>query len=235
MALIKNNFGISFQGGLSTKTDPKQNIPGSFRILENAIFTQIDSLSKRFGYNSLSNKNIELEELTNQEALAVFKNELNMYADNKFYSYSSSIDRWNSRGNIYNVPATTSAVIRNSYQQEGATVAISENISLYAWEDSRGGVRATTSDAVDGTQFLSDFEVSSTGTNPKVVVLFNTFTVIPGTTQAPSFQIAAPAGRSAVSRTAWSPNRNDSPIRNRPLQAWNAEGVYRDSDLSSSA
>lgn len=175
MPLIKNNFSISFQGGLSTKTDPKQNIPGSFRILENAVFTQIDSLSKRFGYESYSNRDINLNELVNHEALAVFKDELNMYANSRFYSYSSSIDRWNSRGNIYNVPVSTVPVIRNSYEQTGAVVATSENVSLYAWEDGRGGVRVTTVDAVNGTQFLSDYEVSATASNPKVVVLLNKF------------------------------------------------------------
>lgn len=179
MPLIKNNFSISFQGGLSTKTDPKQNIPGSFRILENAVFIQIDSLTKRFGFTSYSNKTVDLSEITNHTALTAFRNvdrdELNMYADSQLYSYSNNLDKWTSRGSIYNVPSSNVPIIRNSYEQEGASVATSENIAIYAWEDSRGGVRVTTRDVVDGTQFLSDFEISSTGTNPKITVLFNTF------------------------------------------------------------
>ena len=48
MALVKQNIPISFGIGVNTKVDDKQLLPGHLTLLENAIFTTISQINKRF-------------------------------------------------------------------------------------------------------------------------------------------------------------------------------------------
>ena len=46
------SMSIPFTGGLDTKTDDKSTPVGSFRILENGVFGEHGSITKRWGYDS---------------------------------------------------------------------------------------------------------------------------------------------------------------------------------------
>lgn len=69
MPLQDQNIPVSFGGGLDTKTDPKQVIPGKFLTLENAVFSSPGRLTRRGGHASVA-------ALTGAKCLAVRKNEL---------------------------------------------------------------------------------------------------------------------------------------------------------------
>lgn len=54
MALVKQIVPVPFVGGVDTKTDEKQVVPGKLLLLENGIFTSPKQIKKRNGYRQLS-------------------------------------------------------------------------------------------------------------------------------------------------------------------------------------
>ena len=49
MPLQKQNISIPLSQGLNTKVDPKQQPPGTFKVLQNVKFTTMGDFKKRFG------------------------------------------------------------------------------------------------------------------------------------------------------------------------------------------
>lgn len=165
MALDKQNISISFSKGVDTKTDNKQVVPGKLLNLENAVLKKVGKFVKRFGYGVIADN----APITNGNALATFKNELIAYDGNSIYSYSSSDDKLYNKGFKVAVDISTQSVARNSFEQTNPDSAYHENgISVYAWEDSSGGVRYSIFDVATNQTIVSNALVDATGSKPKV-------------------------------------------------------------------
>ena len=168
MALGKQNISISFGKGVDTKTDNKQVVPGKLLNLENAVLKKVGKFVKRFGYGVINNG----FPLSNGNALATFKNELVAFDGSTLYSYSQSDDRVYPKGTKTALDIATQSVARNSYEQTNPDCGYhAAGISLYAWEDSSGGVRVSIFDVYTNQTIVSNTLISATGSKPKVKVI----------------------------------------------------------------
>lgn len=175
MALQKQNVPISFAGGLDTKTDPKQVVPGKLLTLENAIFTSLKRIKKRNGYKALS-QIIEggFASISAGSALSNYRQELLLLTGTKGYSYSASTMRWSDKGNALNLSLSSSAVIRNTFQQTTPDGAFhSSGLELFTWEDSRGGSRYSVIDSTTGETVAADVLINANAQKPKPFALGN--------------------------------------------------------------
>lgn len=165
MALNKQTIALSFSKGVDTKTDSKQVVAGKLLNLENAVLKKVGKFTKRYGYGVIANGS----GISNGNALATFKNELVAYDGSSVYSYSSSDDKLYNKGVKVALDIATQSVVRNSYEQQNPDSAYhSNNISVYAWEDSSGGVRYSIFDIQTKQTIVSNALVNATGSKPKV-------------------------------------------------------------------
>jgi len=175
MALQKQVVPIKISGGIDTKTDPDQVIPGRLLTLENGIYTSLERIKKRNGYAALS-ASIEgsLNSITQGAALATFKNELNLFTGVELYSYSESTARWSDKGTAASFSISSKPVIRNTYQQTTADAAQhSSGLQLFTWEDSSGGSRYSIIDSITGETVVSNALITSTAIKPKPFAIGN--------------------------------------------------------------
>lgn len=174
MALNTQTLPIIFTKGLDQKIDSKVVGIPSLLELENAVFKKGGRLSKRFGYDVLGNQ-IEgsIATITKGEALGIFRDELNLYDGTKFYSYVDTTNRWRDKGNMVSVITQAQSLLRNPYQQSNINGAALGTLQVYAWEDSRGGVRYSVFDG--STNLVQDVLVAANAARPRVVVFGNNF------------------------------------------------------------
>jgi hypothetical protein len=165
MALEKQSVSISFNKGVDTKTDSKQLVPGKLLNLENVILKKVGKFVKRNGYGVLASST----SLSNGNALATFKNELLAFDGSTISSYSSFDDKLYSKGTKVAVDIAVQSIARNSYEQTAPDSAThSVGISVFAWQDSSGGVRYSVFDNTTQQAVLSNILISATGSKPKV-------------------------------------------------------------------
>lgn len=165
MALEIQQLPISFKAGVDTKSDSKQIVPGKLLVLENASFKKIGKFIKRNGFGVLANTTA----LSNGNSITTFKNELISLDGLNVYSYSEHDDKNYVKGTKLAIDLSTQSIVRNSYEQTQPDSAIhSSGISVYAWQDSSGGIRYSCFDTITGQALVSNGLVSATGTKPKV-------------------------------------------------------------------
>lgn len=168
MPLQKQHFPVIFGEGLDTKTDPKLVKTGKLLIFENGRFNKTGSIFKSKGYTCFPRTIVgSSSTITSGRTLATFKDELLLFSSNNLYSYSSSGEAWLDRGVVGASRVISETVVRNSARQTLQDAAYTRGITLYAWEDSRGGVRATVIDQVSGLPIQSDVSISATGSRPR--------------------------------------------------------------------
>lgn len=172
--LEKRLVPIPFAGGLDTKTDPKQVQLGKLLDLQNGIFQQAGAINRRWGYRALGTNILgTAQSISSAFAVQAFNNEMLLYDGLKAYSYIPANDAWASRGSIVSVIETNQQVIANSSQQLSPDFGTLNGIEVYAWEDSRGGIRYSVRDAATGAFVLTDQPLfagmPSTAIRPKVV------------------------------------------------------------------
>lgn len=167
MSLSKQNIEVNLSLGLDTKTDKKHVMPGKLTVARNAVYRKDKQLEKRPGNDALSNLDIDGNELGIGSGLAVFNDELLQYNSQSVYSYSSSLDRWVNKGDAISAIVTTNQIINNTAAQTQVDSAIVNNIGVYAWEDSRGGVRASIIDESSNVPLLADVVLDASGTRPR--------------------------------------------------------------------
>lgn len=172
MALQKQNIQLSIVDGLDTKTDDKNVLATKFLELENCVFTKTGSLAKRFGNDILSTNLADGSgTLSSGMGLASFKDELLHFDGSKAHSYVDSSDAWTEKGSAVSVIVNTEPVINNTHEQTNAEYGSLSGIEMYAWEDTRGGVRYSIVDANTKNFILSDLEVSGAAADPKIIKL----------------------------------------------------------------
>jgi Tfp pilus assembly protein PilX len=168
MALETQTIPLVFQQGVDTKTNEKVLPAGKLRGLENADMDKPGKFKHRPGKEELSTDVLGGTSLSNPKKLATFKDELLQFANSRLYSYSESNDAWVDRGPVAAVSVESKTLIRNTATQSHPDCATLLGITVYAWEDSRGGIRATVIDQETGLPIQSDVEISSSGSRPRV-------------------------------------------------------------------
>lgn len=170
MALNKQTIALSFSKGVDTKTDSKQLAAGKLLNLENVVLKKVGKFQKRYGYGVIALNN----GVANGNALATYKNELVAYDGQRIYSYSTNDDSLYDKGIKIAADIATQPVIRNSYEQQNPDSAYHPNgFSVYAWEDSSGGVRYSVFDVTTNQTIVTSREISPTGSKPKVIKIGN--------------------------------------------------------------
>ena len=170
MGLQKQLVPIQFGGGIDTKPDPKQLQAGKLLTLQNAQFSKGGQLNKRYGYSAL-NRTIEGGgQISAGVAIANYQDQLIMFDGNNIYSYLTATGNWSNRGTAISITTTDTDIIRlSAAQQLNPDMAYCNGIEVYAWEDSRGGVRYSVLDTVTKAFALSDSSLNTSGQQPKCI------------------------------------------------------------------
>lgn len=163
MALQKQAVSINLAAGLDTKTDSKHVVPGKLVTLENGVYRKGMAIDKRSGYDLVNNVDASDAELGVGSSLQTFNDELLQYNNQTLYGYSPSISKWVSKNDSVNVVIDSTQIIKNTASQTFCDSAILNGVGLYAWEDSRGGIRASVIDETTGSILLADVLVKTSG------------------------------------------------------------------------
>lgn len=167
MPLTKQIVPKLFGSGMDTKSNPQ--VSAGPLVLENAVFNQFKKIQCRFGYQSLGKTILDGGTLTTPNFLTTFNDELLLFQNTTLYSYSETNDAWISKGNVTNVKVSKLDIIKNTAQQTNGDANTNNGITVYAWDDSRGGVRYSVVDENTGAFLINDASLSTTGTHPKVI------------------------------------------------------------------
>ena len=172
MAFVQKQLvPVQFGGGVDTKVDPKQLQAGKLLTLQNGQFSKQGQINKRYGYDLL-NRTIEGGgTITAGIELATFKDELILFDGTSVYSYLEATGNWSNRGTAISLITEDKDVIRTSQaQQLNPDMAYATGVELYAWEDSRGGVRYSVLDTATKAFVVSDQAVAIAGAQqPKCI------------------------------------------------------------------
>ena len=159
MALQKQPVELLFGQGIDTKSDPKTLPAGALLTLENGVLKKKSRIDKRNGYTKLGASLIDGSAVPEGDNLATFKDELLLYANQNLYSYSKATDRWSDKGACVSAVVTTDQIVKNAYSQFTSDSAEVNGVAVFAYMDTRGGVRATVTDSETGLAILSDVEI----------------------------------------------------------------------------
>lgn len=176
MPLAKSIVPLTFGAKLDTKSDPKQLQTGLVKC-ENAYMERRSELRKRNGFSALSSSVIENSEgittLPLGKQLATFGDELVLLTDDYAFGYASQIDRWVYKGELASVQVSARVVIANSSEQTTGDTAYAAGVSVFAYRDARGGVRASAIDAASGAFLVRDVLLNSSATRMRCMALGN--------------------------------------------------------------
>ena len=178
MALQKQKVSLPLAQGLDTKTDDQQKNIGTLDRLENAVFTSLKELKKRNGYSKVQTKLLDGTEITSAKSLTKFDDqELCILTDTNFYAYSETVEKWTSKGALYSAFPSSTPVIRNARSQKNIDAISQENLNVFVYED-QNGIFCTIKDNKTANTLLGNFNISASGTLPKVAAINNSIHVI---------------------------------------------------------
>jgi hypothetical protein len=179
MVLQKRTISFNFAQGLDTKTDEKLVNANFLTELENSVFTKSRSLVKRNGSICLNNKDLDGNEITNGRALGALGNELILFSNSGFYSYLESSNSWIKKGEIPSIDITSNSIVKlSTASQANAEIATLNGVSVYAWIDSRGGVRASITDEFENAVIVNDELLAATALSVKCLAVGTVIAVI---------------------------------------------------------
>lgn len=171
--LVPQSLVLNFVGGLSSKTDALQIQPPNYLEMQNARFDKLGQLNKRNGYDILTTNVIGGSTITEASAIDSFNDELNLFDNQNIYTYVESNKNWANRGTAISLINQNNQIIRNASQQLNPDSAFLNNIEVYAWEDSRGGIRLSALDHQTRSYVQSDQLVYQFGSKPKLIEFNN--------------------------------------------------------------
>lgn len=155
--LDKRLVPIPFAGGIDSKTDPSQVAPGKLLDLQNGVFRQTGSVGRRWGYKALGKTVIgSASAISACAAIQPFNDELVLFDGRSAFSYIQANDAWVNKGEVVSVIQSNQQIIAGNSQQLSPDFATLGGIEVYAWEDSRGGIRYSIFDAAHGTTVIND-------------------------------------------------------------------------------
>lgn len=166
--LAKQFQSFPLVNGLDTKVDKKGLPLPKLLSLTNGRFDKVGRISKRYGCKALGKEIVgSTSVLEDSDALATFNDELLIFNKQNLFSYSEQAMRSSDKGACVSASVKVEDIAKNNYQQTLIDVATASDVSVIAWEDSRGGVRATVRDNVSGTELLSDTVIHASGYAPR--------------------------------------------------------------------
>ena len=166
--LPRQNIPLVFTQGVDTKTNAKVLPAGKLLRLENGSLEESGSLKHRKGKVALSKDILGGTSLESPKVIKAYKNELLQFANNTLYSYSESNEAWVERGPLASLAVESAPIVRNTATQSHPDSATLLGVTVFAWEDSRGGIRVSVVDEATGLPIQSDVELTSSGSRPRV-------------------------------------------------------------------
>lgn len=167
---MSQTASISFLGELDTKTDPKLLPVGKFSTVQNVVYSE-QGLAKRFGQTLLSQA---ISGTTNSLSAATsfgrFKDELLLFDGSGLYGYGAAGESWVQKATLTEVSVSSVPAIQNTAGTRSAmSSCTAAGIEVYAWEDSRGGIRYSVRDQASGAFYVADAVLDAAGALPQVV------------------------------------------------------------------
>lgn len=170
----KTLIPVQFGKGINTKIDPKQLQAGELLTLNNGQFSKAGMINKRFGYDILNNTIEGGGFITNGVELSNYEEELILFDGNNLFSYLPSTGNWSNRGTAISITTEDKDIIRKSdAQQLNPDMAYLNGIEVFAWEDSRTGVRYSVMDTATRAFAISDALMNPQGQQPKCIAFQN--------------------------------------------------------------
>jgi len=166
MVLQKQTIPLVFGFGINSKADPKQ-LQGSLLHMENATMLRTGEIRKRNGFTTLGLSVLGGADISSALKLMAYNSELCLVDRRSLYTYGLAAQQWANRGPCPTTSVQTTNVVTNSYEQTSADFCYSGNTATYAWEDSRGGVRALVLDQQSGARILQDIRLNANGIRPR--------------------------------------------------------------------
>ncbi len=176
----KQLVSVPFRAGIDTKSDVKQLPPSKLASLQNGIVKNTGAINRRWGYSALGQNLINGgTPIAACKSIQAYNSELLLFDGAKAYSYIQADNAWATKGSLVSVVQTNRSIVRNTSQQlapDHARVTTSTGgIDVFAWEDSRGGIRYSVLDAATGAIVLADQPLYAgalaTHTKPKCIPL----------------------------------------------------------------
>jgi hypothetical protein len=179
MGLVEQNQSFKFAGGVETKMDSKAVPPVRLLGLENGVFSKAISIKKRNGYDLLSRAvegvgidgdgnptGFQPDPISNARCLARRGDELLLFTNNNCYSKQSDADLWTDAGAVISAPGYDRPAMHTGSAQTTPDHATNNGVTVYAWEDSLGGVWWTSVDAVSGRIYRAPTQANASGQRP---------------------------------------------------------------------
>lgn len=180
MPLEKQVVSLTLDKGMDTKTDSKQQVPGSLELLENGRFTEPGKIQKRPGSTGLGQGIVgSSSSISSGTGTTAFLDELLIDSGTELYSYSDGNDAWSDKGPLFNIALDASNVIKNTYQQTSQDSCYhSSGLQCFVWEDSSGGSRYSIIDYATKLQLVTNRIIVSDATKPKCYALGNYIVIL---------------------------------------------------------
>lgn len=179
MALAKAFIPVDLSGGVDTKTDQKMVLPSNLTELENGVFGDGSTITKRNGYTKLSRSVAgTTTQVSSGDALTGFQDELLLFSSSNLYSYVEGRDQWVNKGGSLSVTVSSTDLIRNDFEQSTPDFAYGNGLYAAAWEDTQGGIRASVIDAVTGSVLQNNTSIDANGVLPRCVELNGRLAVV---------------------------------------------------------
>ena len=176
MAEFGQTIAVPFLGGLDTKTDDKITPVGKLQVLENGVFTDGGNIKKRWGYDATLPVSLTGAEV--DEVRSIDKWNGTQILTSSYDLYAKVGSKWANEGSFPSMSLSQVTVPHVVGQQEMGDCISNGVISVYAWEDSRGGVRASVVDAVSGAVHEHDYEIDAAGAIPRCSITGDTVLII---------------------------------------------------------
>ncbi len=179
MGLQEQHVAFTFAGGVETKMDSKAVPAVRLLALENGVFTRAISIKKRNGYERLARAiDGDTTLIAGARRLATRDDELLLFTQGKCYSKQSGADQWTDAGALVAPIGYDRAAVHTGTAQTAPDHATNAGVTVYAWEDSLGGVWWTAVDASNGSIYRAPTQANAGGERPRCVAVGEALVVL---------------------------------------------------------
>jgi len=166
------NISLPIQQGVDTKTDEKALPAAKLANLENGVFTKGGTIIKRPGYTKLDTDVTNMATApTGVRGLHSKDEELLLADDERLFSYASATDQWVNEGRFKSVIVTPETVADRSSKQSVPDCATVNGVTVYAWQDSRGGVYISVINEDTGAVYRTEKQIHATALSPRCIAV----------------------------------------------------------------
>ena len=184
MTMRWGNISVPFASGLDTKADAKALGADKLADLRNGVFTKRGSIVKRAGQlelasdTDLTDKNSNAKAISSLRMLRAVADELVMADDANLLTWNATRQRWFDRGSIKSPVVTQRTIADLDTEQTVADCCTGGGYTLYAWEDSRGGIYCHMVEDATKAVVIADRQIDSGGSRPKCAFIDGTWHVV---------------------------------------------------------